>query len=410
MPHHSVVVTAPSGSIAACSRLAYPAGSCSYPSSPRTKQIHEEPALLLAASKVAGCANFSEQRRPMSAMGVQKPQSVHRVVCPSSGRRSSTLSALEPHGTDGMLPFSLESMLHTRDDAVSQLSGLDAGPRRALHAMSRRPASLRARRMALFSADMLLPRGPFPRGQIDACGCNALISGVKEDAAWSDGGARGKRTICVARAASGVERVSLRLASCEQVTPPSAVRETANGVSSDGLGAAKLPISPRSLAFNKRRPATRRRSEAVRRRWALVRENLWRLVRDERERLGLSPPESSSASRLLWRAAFDNWETRSAEAALRSLAVLLPMSENEIRLMLTYSSLTTVPRYTRLYRKGLPMLTSFLILQGSVRLSGLRDGTASYRQVLEEGATLRTLPRHGLRATPPCFVRVAPHL
>jgi CRP-like cAMP-binding protein len=122
-----------------------------------------------------------------------------------------------------------------------------------------------------------------------------------------------------------------------------------------------------------------RRQEAARRRWAFVRSNLWRLLRDERQRLDLQQGLVGSSACGF---AITNWKARSVEAALRASPLLCPISETELRALMAYSSLTTVPRYAQLFRKGLPVTSCFLVLRGTLRLAGQR-GTS---RVIEPGA------------------------
>ena len=256
-------------------------------------------------------------------------------------RRPLHASLLAPTRTTsaGVLPFALLSTLHERPaSGASRLSGLDGGSlRRALHAMGQRDRPSSASSL-LFAAEppRRTARQPAP----------ALVPSQAEAA----GGARAADEVYtgVAMAPSGAHYLS-----------------ACSGVHTAPVRSQQQRISPRSLALH-----TPRGVREARRRWRLVRANLWRLVNDERERLGLMAPEGGGASTALWSIATDNWEGRSAEEALRKFEALRPISELELHALQAHTSLVTVPRYSQIYRKGLPITNCFLIQQGAIRLSG----------------------------------------
>ena len=122
-------------------------------------------------------------------------------------------------------------------------------------------------------------------------------------------------------------------------------------------------LSPRSLALH-----TPRAKKEAKRRWKLVKKNLYRLVQEEREKLGVTVVGGGGGgkrfSSQMWSVATEDWEERSVENALRSFKPLQPLTEMELRVLLQYSSLTTIARYAKVHQKGLPLTQCFLVLQG----------------------------------------------
>ena len=185
--------------------------------------------------------------------------------------------------------------------------------------------------------------------------------------------------------------------------------------------ATPLLVSPRSVALHTRRVAKEKRVEATRRRWALVRANIWRLAREERQRLGLPEPhEVSGAPSSAWAIGLSHWKDRAAEVTLRSLALLKPISESEVRALLAYTSVVTYTRYPQVHRRGTPVTSCFLssrlirlVARAAQRRADLAaSGRAARVAWVEAGAFAAAAPDrrhpHRHRDLPPA-VRPARH-
>ena len=72
----------------------------------------------------------------------------------------------------------------------------------------------------------------------------------------------------------------------------------------------------------------------------------------------------------LWRNALRGWQDRSADAAVRSLPGMGESSAAEVQALMPYCGIATHQRYTQLHRRGAPLATCCLLLQGTLKLAG----------------------------------------
>lgn len=264
------------------------------------------------------------------------------------------------------LPFALESTLHERSKAAaSRLSGLDNSrgtARRALHAMNQRAALARSQR-------------PRSVDELSAMKGVLVRHEPPQQHAVFDAAAAEAEALLAAGADAEAPSPSESFSGYGFAPADAAV---------DGTESPRI-LSPRSLQLLNRSP--RKSPRKVRARWALVRKNLWRIVRDERERLGLARPDSGgSGGGGAWSVAMSDWRTRTAEAALRNLESLRPYTEHQLKALMSHTSLTTLPRYAQLFKRGLPCNCCQLLVRGSLRLSESAEGSS--RRVLEAGALI----------------------
>lgn len=101
-------------------------------------------------------------------------------------------------------------------------------------------------------------------------------------------------------------------------------------------------------------------------RWGLVRAEVWRILRDERVAKGMSVMDANARLlKQLWSSTLASWQTQRARIALHDFRTKHEaMSDRELQCLVQYSTIKTVPRYTKLYIHGDPMITSFILLQG----------------------------------------------
>ena len=227
----------------------------------------------------------------------------------------------------GALPFALESSLHAPiyPRSAMALSALDAGPRRALYAMSHRS------RMQLAGSGLLAADPPMsPRA--------AQPSYVPSSADATDDPSYDNDDL-----------------PSPQLSP-----------------VASPPLTPRSLTIRPRR----RRSKA-RQRWALIRANLTRIVREETLRSGDADLTGATYASRMWSSATQDWQYRAAESALRALPAFQEASDKELHALLDHVSVQTVQRYSEVWRRGQPLVQTCVLLQGAIRISGPRDGAGS---------------------------------
>ena len=323
-----------------------------------------------------------------------------------------------PRGGSGGLPFTLEPTLHERPAAAaSTLSGLDHGSlRRALHAFGNRPHS-GMYEAGLFAVDPVGRRASLVPSQAGEHAGDDSGGGDYDD--WAEIAAAGSGDAERGFALDGPSytydpqsRQNVQLQSRPGSRPgvqaphaaghlhsaPTGSVASSLGISlrasvepSAGVGSPRLGLSPRSLALH-----TPRSVRNARKRWKLVRQHLWRIVRDARDQRAEAAGVGvgvGGAGPSLWSIAMDKWEERSIENALRSFAPLRPLSTAELQYLTQYASLVTVARYTQIFKKGTPLTSCHLILQGSVRLVGNKEGEdglsqrgVTWRRVLESGA------------------------
>ena len=338
-----------------------------------------------------------------------------------------------PPRSGGLLPFSLEPTVHERPAAAaSLLSGLDShGGRRAAYAISNRPTKPLSAAAGLFAAEP--PPAHTRRALHTHLAARAANPDYGEDYGDSDdedseygGAAAGTSyggylygddeydditdSTCAAPANPSPRVVtdipqqpqhSVSFAPGSSIPPPlpqpysqqqQLLQEGAALVPpGQEVSAANSPRSPRTPRLSPRSLAlhTPRAKKEAKRRWKLVKKNLYRLVQEEREKLGVTVVGGGGGgkrfSSQMWSVATEDWEERSVENALRSFTPLQPLTEMELRVLLQYSSLTTIARYAKVHQKGLPLTQCFLVLQGSLRLTGGRMGPGSGSRVLSAG-------------------------
>ena len=125
------------------------------------------------------------------------------------------------------------------------------------------------------------------------------------------------------------------------------------------VGAANSPRSPRTPRLSPRSLALHTpRAKEAKRRWKLVKKRLLcasfrRSARGWTVTVVGGGGGGKRFSSQMWSVATEDWEERSVENALRSFKPLQPLTEMELRVLLQYSSLTTIARYARSI-KGLP--------------------------------------------------------